>query len=183
MNNKVVLIFEDTKNLMKLKRSLIHNEYSVSLCEIDTDKIQKSIQHVKPNFLVFYYKTAHPEIADIVKHIQENTPLPIIIFSDESNTDLVSYTITMGASSFVVDGINTHRIRHIIEAARARFNKCQSLKNRLYNAESKFDGRSYTNRAKDILMRNKNMTDAEAYKLLKNMAKNRNIHIEDLSKN
>ena len=183
MNDKVVLIFEDTKNLLKLKRSLIHNDYSVTLCEIETDKINKAIWRVKPDFLVFYYKQARPEIAGIAKSIQENTPLPIIIFSDESDTDLVSDTITMGASAFVVDGINTSRIKYIIEAARARFNKCQSLKNRLHKAESKFDSRSYTDRAKDILMRNKNMTEAEAYKLLKTMAENRNILIEELSKN
>lgn len=183
MNEKVLLVFEDTKSLKKLKTSLIENDYSVALCEINIGKIHESIKFISPDVIVFYYKKARPEITDIVKYIQKTTPTPITIFSDESDSELVSETITNGASAFIVDGIESHRIRFIIDAAKARFNKCQSLKKRLDKAESKLDGRKDIDRAKGILMSSKNISEEESYSLLRNMAMNNNMRIEDLAKN
>ena len=183
MNDKVLLIFEDTKSLIKLKKSLIENQYKVHLSEINIGKIHESIKHLEPDVLVFYYKKACSEITDIVKYIQATTPTPITIFSDESESGLVSKTITNGASAFIVDGIESHRICYIIEAAKARFNKCQSLKKRLDKAESKLNGRKDIDRAKGILMSSKDISEDEAYALLRNMAMNNNMRIEDLAKN
>lgn len=183
MTDKVLLVFEDTKSLKKLKTSLIENDYKVTLCEIHIGKIHESIKFLEPDILVFYYKKARPEITDIVKYIQATTPTPITIFSDESDSGLISETITNGASAFIVDGIESHRISYIIEAAKARFNKCQSLKKKLDKAESKLDGRKNIDRAKGILMCSKGISEDEAYALLRNMAMNNNMRIEDLSKN
>lgn len=183
MNDKVLLIFEDTKSLKKLKKSLIENDYKVSLCEINIGKIHQAIESIKPDVLVFYYKKARTEIIDIVKYIQSTTPTPITIFSDESDNKLVSDSITNGATAFIVDGIETHRIAYILDAAKARFNKCQTLKKRLDNAESKLDGGRDIDKAKEILMKSKNIAEYEADFLLKNMAMNNNMRIEDLSKN
>lgn len=183
MNDIALLIFEDTKSLMKLKKSLIENDYNVFTCEINIGKIHESINNIKPDLLVFYYSKARSEIVDIVKYIQSTTPTPITIFSDESESSLVSDTITNGASAFIVDGIESHRIQFIIDAAKARFNKCQLLKKRLDKAELKLDGRKDIDRAKGILMSSKNIPEEEAYQLLRNMAMNNNMRIEDLSKN
>ena len=183
MNDRVLLIFEDTKNLKKLKKSLVDNNYLVFVCEIDLAKIRKSIKSVKPDLLVFYYQNTHAEIIKIVKNIQMTTPIPITIFSDESDNQLVSDTITNGATAFIVDGIESHRISYIIEAAKARFQKCQVLKTRLYRAESKENINSDVDKAKALLMKNKDMTAEEAYASLSNLAVRNKLRIEDLSKN
>lgn len=183
MKDKILLIFEDTKNLKELKKSLISNDYLVSLCEIDLQKIQKSIKSVEPDVLVFYYKKVDSEIIEIVRTIQVTSPITIAVFSDDSDDYLISEAVTYGVTAFVVDGIENHRIKPIIEAAKARFKKCQVLKKQLYIAESKFKGGSVIDRAKDILIRNKQITEPEAYEILSNMAKSSNIGIEDLSKN
>jgi len=94
MNDKVLLIFEDTKSLKKLKTSLLENNYEVFVCEINIGKIHESIKALEPDLLVFYYKKARSEITDIVKYIQSSTPIPITIFSDQSENSLVSDTIT-----------------------------------------------------------------------------------------
>lgn len=183
MNDKVLLIFESTKNTNNLKNSLIDNDYDVYESAIDIKSIHDTINKISPDSLVFYYKKARPEILEIVKYIQSSTPTPIIIFADESDSELVSATITNGASAFIVDGIETHRIPHIIDAAKARFNKCQLLKKKLDSVESKLDARKDIERAKGILMESKKISEDEAYNLLRSMAMNNNMRIEELSKN
>ena len=182
MNDKVLLIFEDTKNLKKLTTSLLENNYAISICEINIKKILQAIDHQKPDVLIFYYKEAHPEITKIVKTIQSSAPIPITIFSDTSDNTLVSDTIINGATAFIDDGIESHRISHIIDAAKARFQKCQTLKQKLHDAESKLSARKHTDRAKGILMESKNLSEDEAYKLLRSMAMNNNMRIEELAK-
>ncbi|MGK0271453.1 MAG: response regulator NasT [Cocleimonas sp.] len=182
MNDRVLLIFEETKSLKKLKKSLIQNDYLVFVCEINLRKIHASIKSVEPDLLVFYYKNAHSEITETVREIQAKTPIPIIIFSDECDNQIVSNTIINGASAFIIDGIESHRICYIIEAAKARFYKCQTLKRRLYRAESKLDMSNDVDKAKAIFMRNNNITAEEAYASLSKMASRNKLRIEDLSK-
>ena len=183
MKDRILLIFEDTQSLKKLKKCLIENDYQVFVSEINIGKIHESINAINPDLLVFYYKKARTEIVEIVKYIQSTTPTPITIFSDESEISLVSDTITNGASVFIVGGLESHRIKYIIDAAKARFNKCQTLKKRLDSAEAKLDGRKDIDRAKSLLMNSKNIPEEEAYQLLTNMAMNNNMRVEDISKN
>ncbi len=179
---RALLIFEDTKNLKQLKKSLMGIDYRVFVCEINIAKITESINKIKPDLLVFYYQTVRSEVVDIVKQIQETTPTPITIFSDKSEHDIVSKAIKSGASAFVVDGIESHRIGSIIEAARARFKKCRTMKNKLSDAELKLVERDDIDRAISILMSNKKITGEEAYKLLHGMAINKNTNINEISK-
>ena len=179
MNDKILLVFEDNENIEKLKTSLIENDFQVeSLSEINVGKVHPAINNFNPDAIVFYYKQARPEIADIAKYIQSTTPTPIIVFSDESETSLVSNTIDSGATAFIVDGIESHRIPPIIDAAKARFNKCQSLIKKLDTAETKLESRKDIDRAKGILMDSKKISEDEAYNLLRSMAMNLSlIHI------
>jgi len=182
MNQKILLASLKTEKVSTLEKNLLENDYKVSRSLATEDIIHESILVLKPDLVILYIEEAEDSLLKIIRLIQDNTPIPIIIFADHCENKLISEAINAGASSVVVDSIEKHRIRPIIEAATARFNKCQTMKVKLTNTEAKLIERRDIDRAKGILMSNKNINEDEAYKILRKMAMDKNQRIGDLAK-
>jgi len=182
MNQKVLLVSLETEKSSALGRNLIENDYTVSKCQPINDKILESILVLKPNLVILYTEEPESMLLKTINLIQDNTPIPIIIFADRCEGTLIRDAINAGASSVVVDSIEKHRIRPIIEAATARFNKCQIMKVKLTDVEMKLIERRDIDRAKGILMSNKNINEDEAYKILRKMAMDKNQRMGELAK-
>ena len=69
----------------------------------------------------------------------------------------------------------------MIEAAIARFEETKQLRHELKQANEKLDERKVVERAKGILMRQRNLDEDEAYSMLRSMAMKRNMKLADLS--
>lgn len=182
MNKKALLVSLEAEKSSALEKSLLGNDFKVSQCLPVDDRIQEFILLLKPDLVVLYIEEPEESLLKTIRLIQDHTPIPIIIFADSCGDTLIRDAINAGASSIVVDSIEKHRIRPIIEAATARFNKCQIMKNELTDAETKLIQRRDIDRAKGILMSNKNIDEDTAYKLLRKMAMDKNQRIGELAK-
>jgi len=182
MNQEVLLVSLQTEKLATLVNNLIENGYRVNRCLLLEGKIQESILTLKPDLVIIYIAEPEESILKTIRLIQDTMSVPIIVYADHSKEGLIGQAINAGASGFVVDGIEKHRIRPIIEAATARFNKCQVMKVRLTETELKLIERKDIDRAKGILMNRKNINEDEAYKSLRKMAMDNNQRLGELAK-
>lgn len=69
----------------------------------------------------------------------------------------------------------------MIEAAIARFEETKPLTQELKLANEKLDERKVVERAKDMLMRQRNLNEDEAYSMLRSMAIKKNMKLAELS--
>ena len=79
--------------------------------------------------------------------------VPIIVFSDVTNTIAINKVIKAGVSAYIVNGIDSQRIKPIIDIAIARFSEQKSLKDELEKTKSKLEERKLIDRAKGILIK------------------------------
>lgn len=177
MRQKILLVEPETQKSPVLENNLLENGYEVLLCTKKDTGILEAILLLRPDIIVLYEKEPQAKLLDTIRLIQKSTPTPIIIFVDSCKEELISAAITAGASSFVVDSMESHRIRPIIEAGTARFKKCQTMKTRLSETERKLIERRDIDRAKGILMKKKNIDEDEAYKMLRKIAMDKNQQI------
>jgi len=182
MTQKTLLVSLEIEKLATLEKNLLENDYKVSRCVPEEAKIQESVLVLKPDFVIIYIEEPEESLLKTIRLIQDSTPIPIIIFADRCNNALIADAINAGASSVVIDSIEKHRIRPIIEAATARFNKCQNMKVKLTDTKAKLIERRDIDRAKGILMNNKNINEDEAYKILRKMAMDKNQRMGELAK-
>ena len=84
-------------------------------------------------------------------------------------------------SAYVVGTIPSERLTPVIEAAITRFEETKHLRDELQQANLKLDERKVVERAKGILMRQRDLGEGEAYKMLRMMAMKRNMKLADLS--
>ncbi|MEM9726877.1 MAG: ANTAR domain-containing protein, partial [Pseudomonadota bacterium] len=75
-----------------------------------------------------------------------------------------------GVSAYVVDGLKKERIKPVLDAAIARFNKFNRMRTELDATKAALAERKMVDRAKGLLMSAKGLDEAEAYALLRKTA-------------
>lgn len=106
---------------------------------------------------------------------------PVAIFASSCPEGVPSYATHLGFSAFVVDGLQPERVAAILEAAAARFHDLQSVRKDLATTRRQLEERKLIDRAKGVLMKARQIEEAEAYALLRTTAMNRKQRLAEVA--
>jgi two-component system, response regulator / RNA-binding antiterminator len=106
---------------------------------------------------------------------------PIAMFVDEADEEAIAASIDAGVSSYVVDGLASHRIRPILDLAVRRFNAFARLQSDLAEAQGKLAERETIDRAKRILMDSRGIGEPQAYSELRKTAMDQGRRIAEIA--
>lgn len=116
-----------------------------------------------------------------IRQLLQHQHLPILLFTSDDRSDLITRAIDAGVSAYVVDGWQTRRLRPIIEAAMARHRQISGLREEIERTRSSLAERKTIERAKGILMSNRNISEEEAYHHLRKQAMKTNRKLVDIA--
>ena len=105
--------------------------------------------------------------------ISTSCPRPIVMFTRDARGESIRDAVRAGVNAYVVDGFAPERVAPIIEAALARFDALQSVRAELAQTKGKLSERKLIDRAKGILMKEKRLSEEDAYRLLRKLAMDR----------
>ena len=106
---------------------------------------------------------------------------PIAMFVDQSDTASIEASVDAGVSAYIVGNLQKERIKTILDLTISRFNAFARLQGELDRAKSALEERKVIDRAKGILMKAKNLTEEQAYALLRKTAMNENKKIAEVA--
>jgi response regulator NasT len=106
---------------------------------------------------------------------------PIAMFVDESDEETIGASIDAGVSVYVVDGLAATRIRPVIDLAVRRFGAFARLQADLDEAKGKLAERDNVHKAKRILMKNRNLSEPDAYAELRRKAMRSSRRIAEIA--
>ena len=106
---------------------------------------------------------------------------PIAMFVDQSDTASIQASVDAGVSAYIVGNLQKERIKTILDLTISRFNAFARLQGELERAKSALEERKVIDRAKGILMKAKNLTEEQAYALLRKTAMNENRKIAEIA--
>jgi response regulator NasT len=89
--------------------------------------------------------------------------------------------VEAGVSAYVVDGLRKERVKAIVDMAVSRFNAFDRLQRELTAARNELASRKTIERAKGILMRTRQLSEEEAYALLRQTAMNEKRKLVDIA--
>jgi len=144
-----------------------------------TIDLLKLVESCKPDLIII--DTDSPE-RDTLEHIcivSRDRPRPIIMFTHDDDSETIRAAIRAGVSAYVVDGLKSERIKPIMDAAIARFEEFQTIRRDLEKAEGQLADRKTIERAKGILMKQRDWSEDEAYQALRKMAMDRGIKLAE----
>lgn len=178
---RVMLVDNDLKRSKSLEPSLLDNGFDVVAHVESNVNLQSTYRELMPDVVVI--DTASPTREELghVSIMTQHNARPIVMFSKDGKTELIKAATKAGVSGYVVGPINSERLTPVIEAAIARFEEKKQLHDALLDANAKLEERKVVERAKGILMQQRNLGESEAYSLLRSMAMQKNMKLADLS--
>ena len=107
---------------------------------------------------------------------------PVAIFVNRSDSTLTRAMVEAGVAAYVVDGMTPARIGPVVDAAIARFNMLQKVRTELAATRAALEDRKVIDRAKGIVMRARNISEDEAYALMRRSAMEKGRRIADIAR-
>ena len=94
-------------------------------------------------------------------------PCPVIVFTSDADAAYIARAMESGMHAYVVQGYGANRLRPLIHLAQARFRHEQEQRNALQDVTTRFEERGLVERAKGILMRARQVSEDEAFQVLR----------------
>ncbi|REL28871.1 ANTAR domain-containing protein [Thalassotalea euphylliae] len=179
----VLLIEDDKKKANILMEALGRSQYCIKHVASSGISLLKQVEQLQPDVIIIDVESPSRDILDSLSIISHANPKPVVMFSEQEDTETINQTVKSGVSAYIAGDINPIRVRSILDTAVARFSEYQALKSELVKTKQKLSSQRVVEQAKVWLMETKSLTEKEAYHRIRKMAMDNSQKLEDVAKN
>ncbi len=178
---KIVVVDESPVRAAILADGLREAGYThVTLIE-ETTQLLARIYALDPDVIVMDLENPSRDVLAQMFQVSRVVKRPIAMFVDQSDAASIEAAVDAGVSAYIVDGLKKERIKSILDLCISRFNAFARLKDELERTQTALNERKVIDRAKGVLMKIRNIGEADAYSLLRKTAMNENKKIIDVA--
>lgn len=181
MKLRVLLIDEEQDRRALLQEALDAAGFAVIVSAAPGDDLSGLVRRVQPDVIVMDVDSPDRDTLEHMCCIARDMPRPIVMFTHDEDADKMRTAIRAGVSAYVVGGIPSERIKPIMDVAVLRFEQHQALCAELQQAKASLADRKVIDRAKGILMRQRNCDEEAAYRALRKLAMDRNRRLVEVA--
>lgn len=178
---KVMIVDNNHDRTKSLKQSLLDTGYEVIAHLKDTVNLEGACCELQPDIVIIDTDSPSRDTLENLCVMSMHNPRPVVMFTHDGDKEKIKTATQAGVSAYVVGTIPNERLTPVIDAAVARFEEFKHLRTELAMAKTQLDERKIIERAKGLLMKQRNLDEEEAYGLLRSMAMKKNMKLADLS--
>jgi two-component system, response regulator / RNA-binding antiterminator len=178
---KVMMTGNETKRSKALMQSLLDCNFEVLPLMPHDVNLTISVTALMPDLVIIDIEYTSETMLENISNMNAHNPRPVIIFTQDSDKQKIKAATQAGVSAYVVGNIPNKRLVPVIDVAIARFEEFKQLRAELNLANTKLDERKIIERAKGILMKQRDLDEDASYSLLRSMAMQKNMKLADLS--
>ncbi len=147
----------------------------------ETANLLKRIYAIDPDVILIDLENPSRDVLEQMFQVSRVVKRPIAMFVDQSDAASIQASVDAGVSAYIVDGLKKERVKNILDLCISRFNAFARLQAELERTKSALEERKVIDRAKGILMKAKNMTEEEAYTVMRRTAMNEKKKIVEIA--
>lgn len=147
----------------------------------ERSKLVREVLRQAPDLLICHDPLPGDELFKALQVIGETSPRPVIVFTSDSEAEKIVRATEVGIHAYVVNGYGRQRLRALIHLAQARFKREQTLQGEMADLASRFEERKMVDRAKAILMRARQVSDDDAFQMLRTASMHSNQRLGQVS--
>jgi two-component system, response regulator / RNA-binding antiterminator len=147
----------------------------------ETSHLLSRIYSIDPDVILIDLESPSRDVLEQMFQMSRVVKRPIAMFVDQSDAASIEAAVDAGVSAYIVGGLHKDRIKNILDLCISRFNAFARLQDELDRTRTALDERKVIDRAKGILMNAKNLTEDQAYALLRKTAMNENKKIAEVA--
>lgn len=177
----IVVIEPDPDRAKDISTALSDGGWNKVVVLAEPSSLERVQREENPDIVLI--DLANPD-RDTVEHLSAMSDArarPVAMFVDHSDAALSKAAMAAGLSAYVVGGLQTDRIKPVLETAIARFQIMSQMRSELTAAKQALEDRKTLDRAKGLLMRARGLSEEEAYALLRRTAMDQHRKIADVA--
>ena len=178
---RIMLIDESAERSRFLRLTLEHLGYEIVAEVSNPSTLYEAVKRHAPDTIIIGTDSPSRDTLEHLCMLTASCPRPIVMFTQDAKRESIRDAVRAGVTAYVVDGLAPERVAPIIEAALAQFEAFQSMRAELAQTKSKLSERKLIDRAKGILMKEKRLSEEDAYRLLRKLAMDRSAPIATVS--
>jgi two-component system, response regulator / RNA-binding antiterminator len=176
---KVLLLDEDPDRAATLREALVATGYEVVSSFTSSVDLYDQVKDHAPDMIIIDTESPSRDVLEHITFISRDQPRPIVMFSADRESETIRSAVRAGVTAYVVDGLSEARVHPILQVAVERFEAEQTLRQELADAKSQLAERKLVERAKGVIMKQKNVDEEEAFRTLRKFAMDRGIRMAD----
>jgi len=178
---RVLLFDEIPERSQTLRRTLARLGHEVVAVATDPRALHDTVARHAPDVVVIETESPSRDTLENLAHVSDRCPRPVVMFTQDGDRDVIRRATVAGVTAYVVDGLAPERVEPIVEAAIARFEAYQLVRDELLATRTQLADRKTIDRAKALLMREKGLSEDAAYHRLRKLAMDRNRTIAQVA--
>lgn len=147
----------------------------------ETSSLMRRIVEINPDVIIIDLENPNRDVLEHMFQVSRAAGRPVAMFVDRSDQAAIVAAIEAGVSAYVVDGLKKERVKTILDMAMTRFAAFDRLKRELSEAKNELAERKSIDKAKQLLMKTRGLSEADAYALLRRTAMNQSRRIADIA--
>ena len=148
---------------------------------VQRNMLVQEVVRLVPDLVVIHEASPDDALFELATLLLATRPTPLLLFCTDSDADRMARALDAGVSAYVVNGYAPQRLRSLVHLAQARFNHERKLRDALADVTHRFEERKLVDRAKGILMRARQLSEDEAFKVLRIASMHSNQRVGQVS--
>jgi response regulator NasT len=179
-----VMLVDDTPTRSAILEQALLDQGLIVVCRLESAQgLIKNVEIHQPDIIIMDLESPDRDTLESMTVLNQHNPKPVIMFSDEGDSQIISQAIQAGVSAYIVDGINPRRVKPILDVAIARFREYQALRKELKQTRDQLADRKIIDKAKGLLMKTKGLDEEQAYHAMRKMAMDQGKPLVDIAQN
>ena len=178
---KVLLADANSERAESVEQSLAAAGATAVLRPLPGENLREAVARVAPDLVIVDMARPDRDSLDDIRHVARHDPRPVVMFVDRDDDAFMEAAIEAGVSSYNVVGTALPDVKPIVRAAVAMFRRYRQVECDLHKAEASLKERALIDQAKSLLMKQRGLTEPEAYRLLRRSAMDRGKRIVDIA--
>src|SRR5690349_11966231 len=178
---RVLIVDQNVIRASVLEDGLREAGYRDLIVVRDMQNLLRRIVDEEPDVIVIDLENPNRDVLEQMFQVSRVVRKPVAMFVDRSDRGMIEKAIEAGVGAYVVDGLRKERVRPIVETTVSRFHAFEKLRNELDETKQQLADRKLIDRARGILMKQRSLSEDEAYELLRKTAMDANLRIAQVA--
>jgi AmiR/NasT family two-component response regulator len=133
-------------------------------------KLVQAVAQYQPDVLICDVAVPDKALWKALHNLDQTLPCPVLLFTDHQDAKAMAEASSAGVHVYAVLGYEARRLRALVQLAQARFAHAQEQRQAFEDLSTRFEERKTVDRAKGILMQARQVSDDDAFALLRSAA-------------
>ena len=153
----------------------------VVACITPDQDLLAAIRRHDPDLILIDIESPDRDTLESLRSAQARQPRPMVLFTQDDDGATIRRAVEAGVTAYIVDGLETRRVRPIVDAAMAHFAQYRALEEELQRALGKLSERKIIERAKGIVMQQQGIAEPEAFTAMRTLAMRKNKKLVEIA--